>query len=159
MNPETQLCRRLLPFLLVWIAAIVIMLSSCTTTEPPAPTFKEWEWAECLPSAAGYDCPGDKPSWELYQKSGAIVWRYYVEGRSLYTDEYGQVWRIYQNVYCLNSEGERVGTHHNMGFRGFQFRPDPVTGELPNADDWGVTEGVLCIFGVIKDGRVLPLVW
>jgi hypothetical protein len=60
-------------------------------------------------------------------------------------------------VYCLDYSGKRVATHRNMGFRSFQFRPDPITGELPYSDDIGVISGTLCIFGVIKEGRVLPV--
>jgi len=163
MNPTTYTHRKALPWLLIWAAAIVLMLlASCSTTpEPEArPDFKEWQWATCLPSAAGEDCEGDKPSWEHYQATGQVLWRYEVSERTIWKDEYGHVWRIYSTVHCLNADGQRVGTHYNMGFRSFQFAYDPITGELPNADDWGVTEGVLCIFGAIgPNGQVAPVLW
>jgi hypothetical protein len=162
MNPTTYIYRKTVPWLLIWAAVIVALLASCTKETPPEvrPDFQEWEWAKCLPSAAGYDCEGDKPSWEHYQATGQILWRYEVSGRTIYKDEWGHVWRIYQTVHCLNADGERVGTHYNMGFRSFQYAYDPITGELPNADDWGVLEGVLCIFGAIgPDGQVGPVIW
>jgi len=163
MTPETYIHRKALPWLLIWAAALIaLMMFGCSKEPAPEarPDFKEWVWAKCLPSAANADCEGDKPSWQHYQETGQILWRYEVSDRTLWTDEYGHVWRIYHSVTCLNADSERVGTHKNMGFRSFQFRPDPITGELPNADDWGVVEGVLCIFGAIgPDGQVAPIIW
>ena len=161
MTTTQQLNPKLFPWLiLLAIGVFILLVSSCSVSDPqPKPVFRAWEWAECLPSAAGYDCPGDKPLWDVYQELDIIVWRYEVEDRTVWTDEYGTVWRIYKTVYCLNAKGERVGTHHNLGFRGFQFRPDPITKELPYSDDIGVIDGTLCIFGVIKDGKVAPILW
>lgn len=159
---KKQLNRKALPWLLIWAAALMALVASCAKETPleARPSFTEWVWASCLPSAAGEDCPGDKPSWEHYQETGGILWRYEVEGRSIWKDKYGHVWRIYETVHCLNAKGERVGTHKNLGFRSFQFAYDPITGELPNADDWGVIEGVLCIFGAIgPDGQIAPVIW
>jgi hypothetical protein len=160
-SEETRIAsRKLAPWLFLWAAILMsLMMFFCSEAPMPQPDFKEWEWAECLPSAYGQDCSGDKPSWIHFQNTGQIIWRYEVEGRSIYKDEYGTTWRIYDYVYCLDYSGKRVGTHRNMGFRSFQFRPDPITGELPNSDDIGVISGTLCIFGVIKDGRVLPVLW
>lgn len=162
MTPTQILNRLYAPWFLFAAILVALLCFGCTKEPPPEarPGFQEWEWAKCLPSASNSDCEGDKPSWQHYQATGQILWRYEVEGRSIYKDEYGHVWRIYETVYCLNAKGERVGTHKNLGFRSFQFAYDPITGELPNADDWGVVEGVLCIFGAIgPDGQVAPVIW
>ena len=162
MTPTQILNRPYAPWFLFAAILVALLCFGCTKEPPPEarPDFQEWEWAKCLPSASNSDCEGDKPSWSHYQSTGQILWRYEVEGRSIWKDEYGHVWRIYSTVYCLNAKGERVGMHRNLGFRGFQYRHDPITGELPNADDWGVVEGVLCIFGAIgPDGQVAPVIW
>jgi hypothetical protein len=160
MNPSTYVHRKAAPWLLIWAAIIMAMLASCSEPEPePRIAFTPWEWAECLPSASGYNCTGDKPLWQLYNETGKIVWRYEVSGRTLQTDSEGHVWRIYEEVYCINYAGERVGFHRNLGFRAFQFMTDPITGELPFVDDWGVIEGSLCIFGKIENGKVSPVIW
>jgi hypothetical protein len=157
----TQYTNRLLaPWLLMAAVLVATLFSGCSEPEPePVIAFTEWEWAECLPSASGHNCAGDKPLWQLYNETGKIVWRYEVSGRTLQTDADGHVWRVYEEVHCLNYAGERVGFHRNMGFRAFQFMTDPITGELPFVDDWGVVEGSLCIFGKIEDGKVEPVIW
>jgi len=171
ISKETQITKVAIIPIFIWALLLVAIMVFCRCSkqsivneETNKPAFSEWHWADCLPSAmpigADQDCPGDKPLWEIYNKTSIIVWRYEVFGRTIYKDEYlFHTWRIYDTVYCLNANDERVGTHYNLGFKSFEHAPDPVTGLYPHCDDVGVINGVLCIFGVIKDGKVAPRIW
>ena len=155
MNPTTY------THLLIW----AMLLASCSTTpEPEArPDFKEWQWATCLPSAAGEeDCAGEKPSWLHYQATGEIVWRYLVSGtRTIYTDEFGTTWLIYDQADCLDYYGKKTGQTKRMGFPGYLHGFDPVTGLMPKTDQHGPLPGeVFFIEGLIgPNGQVAPLIW
>ena len=148
----------------------LLLFASCAKAPEPLPshltpeyaiTFSPWTWAECLPSAAGYDCEGEKPSWAIYQEKGIISWTYESEGeRWLIFDGYN-TWKVYETLYCINAAGERTGKSGMVGFRNIPFAHHPLTGELSEYDDFGPVSGEqFTIYGVIsRDGRVLPVAW
>ena len=160
MTKSQYINRKIWPWLLA--AACLLALTYCEEPQAPVPEFSEWTWADCLPSASGTQCPGDKPSWQHYIRTGKIVWRYQVSGlRTIYTDRHGHIWRIYEVVDCLDYQGTKVGRHTNMGFRAYQFGFDPITGQLPECDDIGPISGqVYVLHGAIgPQGQVAPVLW
>ena len=145
-------------------AAILIFLGmvSCTRTEPPQPQpdWQPWEWSRCLPSASNADCPGEKPSWLIYQETGKITWTYEIDGPRRLVMINGEDWLVYDRLHCINAAGERVGLLRNTGFRSISYRPHPLTEELWTGDDEGPTSGTFTIYGVIgPDGQVAPQSW
>ena len=150
---------------------IALLAAGCSRIEPPTPQdWTPWNWSRCLPSASVADtsdyrpedrCPGEKPSWLVYQQTGKITWTYEIDGgRRLVVDESGEDWLVYDRLHCINAAGERVGLLRNTGFRSIPFRPHPLTGALWTGDDEGPTSGQFSIYGVIgPDGQVAPQSW
>ncbi len=150
---------------------IALLAAGCSRIEPPTPQdWTPWNWSRCLPSASVADtsdyrpedrCPGEKPSWAIYQQTGKITWTYEIDGpRRLVVDESGEDWLVYDRLHCINAAGQRVGLLRNTGFRGIPYRPHPLTGALWTGDDEGPTSGQFTIYGVIgPDGQVAPQSW
>ena len=156
------------------IAALLLAISyaSCSSQDTPQADWEPWNWSRCLPSAiaptsdtAVYSledrCPGEKPSWAIYQATGKITWTYEIEGaRRVVIDEQGEDWLVYDAVHCINADGKRTGLTRNVGFKSIPYRPHPLTGELWTGDDEGPTRGQFTIYGVIgPDGQVAPQTW
>jgi hypothetical protein len=163
----------------IYIAVIALILialgfASCAKPEAPQPEkdWTAWDWSRCLPSAigpvsdsSGYShedrCPGEKPSWAIYQQTGKITWTYEIDGpRRIVVDESGEDWLVYDRLHCINAAGQRVGLLRNTGFKSISYRPHPLTGALWTGDDEGPTSGQFTIYGVIgPDGQVAPQSW
>ena len=150
--------------------AALLLAASCTIPEPPTqPDWEPWNWSRCLPSASVDDngenrpddrCPGEKPSWAIYQQTGKITWTYEIQGARRLVEHEGEDWLVYDAVHCINADGKRTGLTRNVGFRSIPFRPHPLTGELWTGDDEGPTSGQFTIYGVIgPDGQVAPQSW
>lgn len=143
----------------------IAMFAACTapSLDPePAEPWSKWEWARCLPSAAGVtDCPGEKPSWAIYQQTGQITWTYEIDGpRRIELDEWGEDWLVYDRIHCINADGERVGMLLDVGFKSIPYAPHPLTGELWFGDDEGPVSGLFTIYGNIgPNGQVAPRTW
>jgi hypothetical protein len=162
--------------------AAIFGLQSCIFTENDAETaYKQtteaemlsraWDWARCLPSEYYEDCTGEKPLLRLYQQDSVIMWLYEIpEGatRTLYQDQWGEVWIEYSEIVCINFYGERTGVSRNVTFKNIPPRDvhwgvgNEWAGYWPLMDDVGPVAGkqnAFCIYGVITNGKVAPQGW
>ena len=149
--------------------AALLLAASCTIPDTPQPDWEPWNWSRCLPSASVGDsgdnrpvdrCPGEKPSWAIYQQTGKITWTYEIQGARRLVEHEGEDWLVYDAVHCITAYGDRTGLTRNVGFRSIPYRPHPLTGELWTGDDEGPTSGQFTIYGVIgPDGQVAPQSW
>lgn len=150
----------------------MLMLQACIDTGRPAvdSTTAATPWqavrATCLPSSSPQPltCPGDKPSWALYQRTHQVAWLYRLEGRRYITssDEHAPS-VAYEKVTCLNTPAPAqyvaAGVHYGLSFHGLRAHVLPETGQAVAIDSLGPLSGqIIAIYGAVDSlGQLRPI--